>query len=75
MADARREHEYDVAVATVCYFGQAWNGKFRPGDANPYREGREVGRVKTREEREEDSKEGWALLREGLRQLAGQRGG
>ena len=70
MADARREHEYDVAIATVCYFGGAMSGSLRPTEANPYRE----RPPKTPEEREEESREGWEFLKSCLKQVAGQRG-
>jgi hypothetical protein len=72
MADARREHEFDVAVSTICYLTQAFAGKFRPHAANPFR--REAERVLTPREREEESQEGWAILKAGLVGMVGARG-
>lgn len=74
MADERRAHEVDVAIATIGFLGQSFNGKFRPDRANPFR-AHEPEREKTPEERKAESEEGWALLREGLKFLAGGRGG
>ena len=70
MADARREHEHDVAIAAVGYFGAALAKKLRPDSANPYRD-RGPARRKTRKELEEESKEGFAVLGAGLKFLAG----
>lgn len=73
MADARREHEFDVAIGIIAFLGQSFNGKFRPADANPYRD-RGPEREKTPEEKAEESKEGWELLGAALKSMAGSRG-
>jgi hypothetical protein len=67
MADARREQEFDVALATIAYLGSAMGGTLRAEDANPYRE----KAPKTPEQKAEESKEGFALLGEFLKGMAG----
>lgn len=67
MADARREHEFDVALATVGYLGAAMGGRLNAEDANPYRE----KTPKTPEQKAEESKEGFALLGDFLKGMAG----
>ena len=37
MADSRREHEYDVAIAHACYISGILSGEFNPGQCNPVR--------------------------------------
>lgn len=64
MADERRAHDYDVALATVAYLGAAVQGKLRPAEMNPYRA--EPPREKTPEQKAEESEEGWGLLKAGL---------
>lgn len=66
MADARREKDYDVALATVAYFGAALGGTLRAEDANPYRE----VTPKTEEQKREESKEGFAMLGQMLKQMS-----
>jgi hypothetical protein len=70
MADARREHEYDVALATIGYLGAAWSGRLRPSEANPYRDRPPGGAA----DRDDEAGQGWELLRNCLKGLAGQRG-
>jgi hypothetical protein len=65
MADARREQEFDVALATIAYLGSAMGGTLRAEDAN-----REKA-PKTPEQKAEESKEGFALLGEFLKGMAG----
>jgi hypothetical protein len=66
MADARREQEFDVALATVGYLGAAMGGSLRAEDANPYRE-----KVpKTAEQKREESREGFELLGRFLKGMA-----
>lgn len=63
MANSKRELEYDIAIQTIVYFTQAWNGQLKPSQANPYCD---IDRIKTPEQREEEAKEGWAILKTGL---------
>lgn len=74
MADARREHEFDVAVGLICFLGQSFAGKFRPLSANPYRRPAADG-PKTPAQRKAESDEGWELLGIGLAAVGSQRGG
>jgi hypothetical protein len=71
MANARRESDHDVAIATICHLGASFAGKLRPYSANPYRN---ANHPKTEEQRREESKEGFAVIGAALRQIAVQKG-
>lgn len=64
MADAKREHEYDVAIQLTINIGQMFTSKFNPVNANPIRQ-------MVLENQSSDGKEGFALLGAGLRMIAG----
>lgn len=67
MANAKRELEYDVAAATIKYFGAAWSGDRDGMRDNPYRD---ADVVKTTEQLESEKQSGWDLLRAGMKNLA-----
>jgi hypothetical protein len=64
MADARREHEYDVAINHACHINDILNGKFNPGSSNPMRN----QRTEVLQNQSSDPKgtEGFAMLGAGL---------
>lgn len=37
LADGKRRHDYDVAISLACYVSAVFSGKFKPDQANPYR--------------------------------------
>lgn len=66
MADERREHEYDVAIQTICYLTQSFNGTFKPNNANPIRKAR-TELLLQNQKVDDRGKEALALLGAGLR--------
>lgn len=64
MANAKRELEYDIARQVVVYFNQMWNGQLPPHTANPYRN---LDSIKTPEQKKDEAKEGWGILKAGLK--------
>lgn len=67
MADARRRATWEETSAAMAWLARCWLGeKIHPNDLNPYA----PKRVKSKEEREIENEEGWALLRAGLREHA-----
>lgn len=62
MADAKREHEYDIAIQLTLNIGQLFSNKFNPMNANPIR-------CIDVLENQTDGKEGFALLGAGLKML------
>ena len=67
MADARREHEFDVAIATGANASAFFVGKFNAATANPVRNARTE---RLSREVNRDGKEGFKLLEAGLRLIA-----
>lgn len=57
MADAKREHNFDVAIHEVKWIMDAFHGRFDPRFANPYRS---LDSIKPTTE--EEKQEGWDLL-------------
>lgn len=68
MADAKREHEYDIAIATIGYLNMAIGGEIVGQELNPYRC---LIRSKTKEEIEDDTITGFGFLRRGLLAVMG----
>jgi hypothetical protein len=66
MANARREHDHDVAIATICHLGASFAGQFRPAGANPYRD----EPPKSEAQKKAESDEGWERLKGGLAWIA-----
>lgn len=70
MVEGKKRHDYDVAVALVTYANDCVAGKFDPKSANPYRDPLEFDRIKPRKAKENESKEGWMLLKRALGGMA-----
>lgn len=66
MADAKREHEYNVAISTIDFLGQSFSGTWNPSTSNPWREQFE----KTEKQKKEEAREAWDMLRAGMRRIA-----
>lgn len=65
MADGKREHDYDIAIATACFVNRTFmSSNFRPEESNPYR----INRVKP------DTKGGFELMGAALGHMVGARG-
>lgn len=64
MADAKREHDYDLAIQLTLNIGEILVGKFDSTKANPIRYVEVL-------ENQSDGKEGFALLGAGLKLIAG----
>lgn len=69
MADGRREHDYDVAIATIGYLGKGLN-KDLEGELNPIRAVRLI-QSKTEEMLEDENQTAWLVLKRGLSLIAG----
>lgn len=59
MSNSRREHDHDIAIATICHLGASFAGRLKTYSANPYRN---ADFPKTVEQRTEESKEGFAMI-------------
>lgn len=68
MAYGRCELQYDVAIATIQYFGASWNGDSEKSTRNPYRN---VDIRKTKKQMKEEERDAWGTLRAGMKNMAG----
>lgn len=67
MADGKREHSYDVAIAQTLYIRTIWNGqRFDPFHANPYSPGVVIEDTRSDEQKKVDTKEAMGELKAGL---------
>lgn len=68
LADAKREHQYDMLISHACFISQVLNGKFNPATSNP------IANERTRALQnlvgDKKGSEGFALLGAGLRLVA-----
>lgn len=70
MADSKREHEYDVAIAHACYISGVLGNTFRPMECNPVRN--ERTEILQNQIADPKGTEGFALLGAGLALIAQQ---